>query len=189
MLDGNTKSSAVLRPCEELCLWRECIDIDQALGHNCAGDGDALTGMLLCAGRPDPVQVEPPAATKITAEHDAVRLSNQGAGFLDSGANGSHGLPLKCQPPLSPVQMMVMDLCAHLRLGVDMDDTGHAQLISKLFALMTMKCEDGAVQAIKGQGRERDPAKLEDLANQLQSVGEEMMIIAQAARELAKCRR
>lgn len=79
MLDGNTKSSAVLRPCEELCLWRERIDIDQALGHNCAGDRDALTGMLLCAGRPDPVQVKPPAATQIAAEHDTIGLPDQGS--------------------------------------------------------------------------------------------------------------
>lgn len=62
-----------------------------------------------------------------------------------------------------------------------MDDTGHAKLISKLFALITMKCEDGAGHAILGQGRETDPGKLEDLANQLQSLGEEVMIVAEAA--------
>jgi len=80
--------------------------------------------------------------------------------------------------------MMVMDLCAHSRLGVAMDDTAHAQLISKLFALITMRCEDGAAQAISGQGRETDPAELEGLANQLQSVGEEIAVIAEAASAL-----
>lgn len=82
--------------------------------------------------------------------------------------------------------MMVMDLCGLLRLGAPMDDTGPAQLISKLFALITMKCEDGAAQAILGQGRETSPGKLEDLANQLQSIGEEIVVIAQAARALVQ---
>lgn len=67
-----------------------------------------------------------------------------------------------------------------------MDDTGHAQLISKLFALMTMKCEDGASEAILGQGRETDSGKLADLANHLQSVGEEIAVIAEAARALVQ---
>ncbi|WP_219895042.1 hypothetical protein [Aquisediminimonas profunda] len=70
-----------------------------------------------------------------------------------------------------------------------MDDTGHVQLISRLFALITMKCEDGAAHAILGQGRETDPNRLEDLANQLQSVGEEMMVIAEATKAQTKCRR
>lgn len=83
--------------------------------------------------------------------------------------------------------MMVMDLCAHSRLGVAMDETEHAQLISKLFALITMKCEDGVSEAIKGQGRETQPDKLEDLANRLQQVGEEIVVIAGAARELVQC--
>lgn len=82
--------------------------------------------------------------------------------------------------------MMVMDLCAKPRLGVPMDDTGHAQLISKLFALITMKCEDGAAEAIKGQGRDRDTQVLEDFANRLQSIGEEIVVIAQAARALVQ---
>lgn len=82
--------------------------------------------------------------------------------------------------------MMVMDLCAKPRLGVAMADTGHAQLISKLFALITMKCEDGAARAFKGLGREGEPRKLEDLANQLQSVGEDMMVIAEAAKALVQ---
>lgn len=67
-----------------------------------------------------------------------------------------------------------------------MDDTGHAQLISKLFALITMKCEDGAAQAILGQGREKGPQILEDLANQLQQMGEEIAVIAEAAKVLVQ---
>ena len=67
-----------------------------------------------------------------------------------------------------------------------MDDTGHAQLISKLFALITMKCEDGAAQAILGQGRETDSLRLEDLANHLQSIGEEIALVAEAAGALVQ---
>lgn len=70
-----------------------------------------------------------------------------------------------------------------------MDDTGHAQLISKLFALITMKCEDGAAQAIVGQGRETDSLRLEDLANQLQSGGEEIAVIAEAASAILRSAR
>lgn len=81
---------------------------------------------------------------------------------------------------------MVMDLCANPRLGAPMDDTAHAQLISKLFALITMKCEDGAAQAIIGQGRETDSHNLEDLASHLQSVGEEIAVISEATRALVQ---
>lgn len=80
---------------------------------------------------------------------------------------------------------MVMDLGPLLRLGAPMDDNGHDELISRLFALLTMKCEDGAAEATKGQGRDKDPQTIERLANHIQSVGEEIALIAEAARCLA----
>lgn len=83
---------------------------------------------------------------------------------------------------------MDMDLGARLRLGVPMDDTGHPELISKLFALITIKCEEGAAQAIKGQGQGKDLHMLEGLANRLQCVGEEITIVAEAAGALVQAR-
>jgi len=50
-----------------------------------------------------------------------------------------------------------MDFGPRLRLGEGMDETGHAGLISRLFALLTMKFEGGAAEAIKGQERGKDP--------------------------------
>lgn len=81
---------------------------------------------------------------------------------------------------------MDMDLGAHPRLGADMDDAAHAELISRLFALLTMKFEDGAAEAVKGQGRGKDRQTIEQLANHAQSIGEEIALIAEAARALAE---
>lgn len=81
--------------------------------------------------------------------------------------------------------MMDMDLGAHLRLGADMDETNYAELISRLFALLTMKFEDGAAEAVKGQGRGKDPQTIEQLASHIQSIGEEVALIAEAAKCLA----
>lgn len=81
--------------------------------------------------------------------------------------------------------MMDMDLGAHLPLGEGMDDAPQAELVSRLFALLTMKFEDGAAEAIKGQGRGKDRQTIEQLANHIQSIGEEIALIAEAARCLA----
>lgn len=81
---------------------------------------------------------------------------------------------------------MDMDFGAHPRLGEVMDDAPHAELISRLFALLTMKLEDGAAEAIKGQGLDKDPQVIEQLANHIQSIGEEIALIAEAARVLAE---
>lgn len=82
--------------------------------------------------------------------------------------------------------MLDMDFAPLLRLGDDMDDAPHAELVSKLFALLTMKLEDGAAEAVKGQGRGKDPQTIEQLANQLQSLGEEIALVAEAARALVR---
>lgn len=81
---------------------------------------------------------------------------------------------------------MDMDFSAHLRLGEGMDDTGHAELTSRLFALLTMKFEDGAAEAIKGQGRGKDSQATDCLANRLQSLGEEIALVAEAAGALVR---
>lgn len=84
--------------------------------------------------------------------------------------------------------MMDMDFGAHLRLGEGMDDTPQAELTSRLFALLTMKFEDGAAEAVKGQGRGKDPQTIEQLANHIQSLGEEIALVAEAARALVRTR-
>ncbi len=83
---------------------------------------------------------------------------------------------------------MDMDFGAHPRLGEGMDDAPKAELVSKLFALLTMKCEDGASHAVQGQGLGKDPQAIDCLANQLQSLGEEIALVAEAARALARTR-
>lgn len=65
-----------------------------------------------------------------------------------------------------------------------MDENERAELISRMFALLTMKFENGAAEAVKGQGRGKDAQTIEQLANQLQAIGEEIAIVAGAARAL-----
>lgn len=81
-----------------------------------------------------------------------------------------------------------MDFGARLRLGEAMDDAPQAELVSNLFALLTMKCEDGASHAVQGQGQGKGPQALDRLANQLQSLGEEIALVAEAARALVRTR-
>lgn len=38
-----------------------------------------------------------------------------------------------------------------------MDDSDHPELISRLFALLTMKFADGAADSVKGQGHGKEP--------------------------------
>lgn len=77
-----------------------------------------------------------------------------------------------------------MDLESHMTLGASMDEDS-TDLISRMFALLTGKFEDGAAEAIKGQGRGKDPMTIAQLANHAQSLGEEIATIAEAARVLA----
>lgn len=81
-----------------------------------------------------------------------------------------------------------MDFGPHLRLGEGMDDATHAELVSRLFVLLTMKLEDGASHAVRGQGLGKDPQVMGGLANQLQSLGEEIALVAEAARALVRTR-
>lgn len=60
------------------------------------------------------------------------------------------------------------------------DDSEFADLISRLFTLITMKCEDGATLAVEGQGKSRSTSDLRLLAEQLASAGEEISTIADA---------
>lgn len=83
---------------------------------------------------------------------------------------------------------MDMDFRVLLGLGAGMDDTGHEELVSRLFALITAKLEEGAAMAMKGQGRDKDPQVLACLADQLQSLGEETALVAEAARALVGTR-
>lgn len=62
-----------------------------------------------------------------------------------------------------------------------MDENERAELVSRMFALLTMKFENGAAEAVKGQGRGKDAQTIEQLANQLQAIGEEIAIVAGAA--------
>lgn len=78
-----------------------------------------------------------------------------------------------------------MDLRRQLQLGVAMDDE-RADLISRLLALLTAKFEDGAAEASKGQGRGKEPDVIAQIASQVQSMGEEIAIIAEAAMALAQ---
>lgn len=87
----------------------------------------------------------------------------------------------------SLLEMLVIDFRAKMRLGAVMDDN-HSQLISKLFALLTAKFEDGASRAFSGQGKEHDSLTISRLANHIQSAGEEIAIIAEAACALIDCR-
>ena len=78
-----------------------------------------------------------------------------------------------------------MDLCRHLQLGVAMDEE-RANLISRLFALLTGKFEDGAIEASKGQGGGKETDTIAQIGNRVQSIGEEIAIIAEAATALAR---
>ena len=69
------------------------------------------------------------------------------------------------------------------RMCVCMAEPDHSEctnLISRLFTLITMKCEDGATLAVEGQGKSRSTSDLRLLAEQLASAGEEISTIADA---------
>ena len=93
-------------------------------------------------------------------------------------------VPRHWQAPFrSFAKMLVIDFRAKMRLGAPMDDD-HSQLISKLFALLTSKFEDGASRAFSGQGQGHDPLTISRLANHIHSAGEEIAIIAEAVSAL-----
>jgi hypothetical protein len=69
------------------------------------------------------------------------------------------------------------------RMCVCMAEPDHSErtnLISRLFTLITMKCEDGATLAVDGQSRSRSASEFNVLAEQLASAGEEISTIADA---------
>ena len=57
--------------------------------------------------------------------------------------------------------------------------------MTRLFALMTARCEDGAEIAAAGQRRHLDGVRYRELAESLRSIGEEMVTLARAASALA----
>ena len=62
-----------------------------------------------------------------------------------------------------------------------MDPEERTDLVGRLFALITAKLEDGAGRAIDGQSAQTGfPAKSE-LASNLRSLAEELLILAEAA--------
>lgn len=81
------------------------------------------------------------------------------------------------------VQKLRLDLPRKVGLRVVMDDNGRAQLISRMFALITMKCEDGAAIAATGQGKQNSQQH-KDLAGQLLALSEECATLAAATVEL-----
>ena len=81
---------------------------------------------------------------------------------------------------------MVVDLASNQGLCGVMDDKDHQQLISRLFALLTMKFEDGAADAVNGQGHCKDPQAIQKLADSLQALAEEITIITEAITALTR---
>lgn len=65
-----------------------------------------------------------------------------------------------------------------------MDDDERAELISRLFALLTSRFEDSAQLAIDGQCRGREASELQSAANSIWSLSEESLTIAMATAAL-----
>lgn len=77
------------------------------------------------------------------------------------------------------VRKLRLDLGRRVGLRVVMDDDERAELISRMFALITMKCEDAAAIAATGQGK-RKSQQHRELAGQLLALSEECATVAAA---------
>ena len=77
-----------------------------------------------------------------------------------------------------------IDFAAPVRPGgrgrFGMDDDDRRDLLSRLFALLTMKLEDGAVLAADGQRASADPAELRTTAATLHDIGHAVTVLADA---------
>ena len=69
------------------------------------------------------------------------------------------------------------------RKGRAMDEEEADALISRMFALLTMKFEDGAEKAARGQKR-RDADTLHEMANDVLTLAEEATTVAMATAAL-----
>ena len=65
-----------------------------------------------------------------------------------------------------------------------MDDDEKAELISRLFALLTSRFEDGAQIALERQGTGHDTDDLRSSANRIWGISEEILTIAMATSAL-----
>ena len=65
-----------------------------------------------------------------------------------------------------------------------MDAEDRANLVSRLFALITAKLEDGAGRAIEGQSAQVDLPSKSELASNMRSLAEELLVLADAAEAL-----
>lgn len=90
---------------------------------------------------------------------------------------------------LQLAEKLRLDLCGRFRLRAGMDDTTREDLVSRLFALITARLENGAAEAVHGQGRNRESQSHRDLASQIQTLAEEIAAIAEAAGVLVDVRR
>jgi hypothetical protein len=61
-----------------------------------------------------------------------------------------------------------------------MDAEERAELVSRLFALITAKLEDAAGRAVEGQSAQTDLAAKSELAGDMRSVAEELLVLAEA---------
>jgi hypothetical protein len=65
-----------------------------------------------------------------------------------------------------------------------MDENDRANLIGRLFALMTAKLEDGVGRALDGQSAQIGLSAKIEIAEDLRSVAEELLVLVEAARAL-----